>query len=411
MGLRVRLLLAGMCLLGLAGVAPASADPTGDGPRLAQVRADLAESGVYLEAGPAAGEVDLWRERLESALAEADLGVPIKVGLWSEIADVPPSMYADPAETLTAVGAEDGVLIGSSGASLEVLHLQSGKRKVLIDAVLMGARAVVAPLVERSPDPDRFSQVSAVAQAWIYLRLASADPPEPKDLVDELAGDTSLLVDSAYPALRPDSWSPNDFRPLSVATMGLVVLGTCLMIVRRVRADHLAARRQEVADEVDPLAARLTPLMVEEELTDLAEAISTSDRVPGDPAYDKALAFADAANAHASSEDVRDLLGVHFLVADGVRALGGWSRESRCFFNPAHRGTTTLRRKQSVLPCCAACASAVRSGGRPDSLLLPDADGWVRAYYETDDIWTATGYGAVDERWARRVHLDALERR
>src|SRR3546814_20561289 len=132
MCLRVRRLLAGMCLRGMFGVAPASAERTWDGPLLAQVRADLAESGVYLEPGPAVGEIDLWRERLESELAEADLGVPIVVGLWSEIAAVPPSMYEDPAQPLTGGGYTVGGLPGSPGGSHWRPPMHAGNTQTLI---------------------------------------------------------------------------------------------------------------------------------------------------------------------------------------------------------------------------------------------------------------------------------------
>lgn len=54
-------------------------------------------------------------------------------------------------------------------------------------------------------------------------------------------------------------------------------------------------------------------------------------------------------------------------------------------------------RKHVTVPCCAECAATVKSGSWPPGLLLADTGGRVRPGYFDDDVWTTTGYGAIDD--------------
>lgn len=79
-----------------------------------------------------------------------------------------------------------------------------------------------------------------------------------------------------------------------------------------------------------------------------------------------------------------------------------------CFTNPTHGEGTTQAAVGGGLevPVCAACASRIRKGSAPDTLLtVPDrARRWGRSrpvpYYEVDSVWARTGFGALgDELW------------
>ncbi|MDT0203961.1 hypothetical protein [Nocardioides sp. AE5] len=414
-GLVAALFLAAAMLPALV-VGPAYGDDgdRDDGARLAQARADLAESGLYLEPAVASGHLELWRDRLATAMAEADFGAPVRVALWTEIEGVLPSNYSDdvPTEPFEMLQVPDGVLVASVYDQVSV-STADPELYADVDALRVATDAIAEELVAAAGDPDRWRRTTSVAWAWIFLCLAAEQPPTAAELLDELSGDTSLLVDQVG-APRPEWRSTNeDFSPRSLAVIAGVLC--CAVALMAWRWRH-AARRAVLGSaaeqpELDPMVANLTSLSVQEELTGLVEAIARSKREPGDAAYDRAQACADAAAAYVDSERDRDRIAVHLLVADGERSLGGWTPNRRCFFHPSHKATTALKRKQVTVPCCAACARAVMAGERPVSLLVADSDGRVEPYYETDDVWTATGLGSLDERWARRSLLAALEAR
>lgn len=312
-------------------------------------------------------------------------------------------------EFLADVGLEEGLLVSGNSSMVTTDHGVSGEPAHIIEATKLTTMAVVDELIAQSPAPERYPKVTPVAQGWIFLRLM-ADPGSAPDVIEELTGDTSILSDLAR---EHDHYygENDDFSPPTLIIAGVMLLGTVLLAARRIRNDRRSARKKSLDLEPDPMLRRLTPLALEEALTVLTEKIAASDRVPGDPHYDRAQACVDAANKYADSDTDRDRIGVHFLVEDGERALTGGSRTRRCYFHPAHRGNSTVTRKQVTVPCCAECAAAVKRGDRPPALLLADTEGRVRPYHFDDDVWTSTGYGAIDEHWARRALLAALEMR
>lgn len=424
--MRWRLLVSGLLALlwlGLAATAPVAGAAEGEtaepdtGDRLRAIRAEMADSGVYLEPALAQGEVDLWHERLTKALKKADLGAPFKVALWVPIPGVEPleDDDLDDRARLRQLGmGKDSVgLIDEFGSLWTVSDLPTGATARL-RALEDRTGAVIRRVVAASPDSERYREMSPAAEVWILLRLAAKKPPAPQALIAELSGDTSLLVDEA-PA--PDD-SDDDLSDLAspwaiVGAVGvmLVVVAVFVVTSRRTLTERLRDASKQPRRSPDPMIADLTPLAIEREVTDFAEEIARSDVRPGEAAYDRAQAHLDAANKYVDADAERDRVGCHLLVADGRLALAGESAPSRCFFHPMHTATTSVKRRKVALPCCQPCARAVTAGDTPAALMVTGESGVVAPYYETDDIWSATGYGAIDERWARRALLAALEGR
>lgn len=394
-----------------------------DEDRLGALRTALGQDGIYLESSPALGDPDRWEQRLQEAREESSLDLPVYVALWTELPGVAPDKeFADWTwnRQRRTLGIEDDaiVVVHASGRPRVFGSLPKGPVTSRVKAVGDQADAVADEMVAAAP--EQFGQITPVAWAWIFLRLSAADAPTGRELADELSGDTSLLQDSSIdvtkPGRRADGMSYSE--PTVLVPGALVILGTIVVFVLMSRAPVLVTGggqrrtpKTQPARVEDAWARGLTSLTVERELTGLSEAIAASDVRPGHSAYDRAQACADAAAHYVDSPLDRDRVGVHLLVEDGHRDLVGEPRRARCYFHPAHRAETSLRRKDVEVATCRACATAVTQGQRPDSLDVADAGGEVRPYYETADVWTATGYGALDERWASRALLAALEAR
>lgn len=408
-----------MCWLFLCTVAPASAGSTDireDG-RWDNARAALNDSGVYIEPLPAVGEQALWQRRLEAALDDVRFSVPVKVALWTPIPDEDPEGFdtLSDKKLLTFLGQPDAVAVVNPLGYPELAADPGLTDSKQIEAVWARSRAVTRAIVKASPDPERYTSMTPAARAWVFLRLADAtEPPQPRALVAELAGDPTLLVDDAAAPKVLGPGSDNDLaNPIVLGVAAAVMLATVLVF------GALTLRRRRIATaslpEVDVLRDRwaegLTPLAVQQELTGLSEAIAASPAQPGQRDYDSALACADAAAQYVDSPAVADRVGVHLLVADGLAALKGTEPEPRCFFHPQHTANASVRRGKVKIPCCRSCARAVATGSAPTMLMVTNNEGKIGPYFENDDVWSSTGYGSIDQRWASRALLAALERR
>lgn len=149
--------------------------------------------------------------------------------------------------------------------------------------------------------------------------------------------------------------------------------------------------------------------VAEREVNRLAGALSGVDvhRVRIDR-YDRAVGAREAAEKVLASGELADHVGAIVLVRIGRRdlrlATGHGRGESYhcCFFDPLHdEGVlrVTWRQGDSELriPVCRAC-SCVENGGTPQVLRIGR-----KPYYERDDLWARTGYGALVEDLAEVV--------
>lgn len=393
--------------------APTHADDS----RAERIRAAMADTGVYLEPDTAMGELDLWTSRLETALAEVRLDLPVRVALWTPVPGLAPlegDVIEDPAEVFGDIGLDRGISLTGSITEARVAEADSTAERVRhVQALNEQALAVGDELVAAAGDPERHPQLTHVAWAWVWLRLAGQEQPRPRQLVAELSGDLDLLADSAVAPDIEEYYAEEDngfIHPLALTTALLVVLGAAALFLLRWRRQ----REQEEAAEPplvrSPFAADLTDLQLEQEVTGLAEAIAAVEARPGDRDYDRAQAHLDAAARFVDSQLDRERVGCRLLVHDGRLLLAGKIVPARCFFNPEHYSEASVGKGDVRVPCCRACAAAVRTGRRPPALVVADANGDLAPYYETHDVWTRTGYGSLPGNWARRALLDSLTR-
>ncbi|NYE35307.1 hypothetical protein F4692_000411 [Nocardioides cavernae] len=154
----------------------------------------------------------------------------------------------------------------------------------------------------------------------------------------------------------------------------------------------------------------------------LGRALSATDweEVRDRDTAGRALAARDAVEPLLDSSDVADLIGAQVLARTGSRDLARGTRGKgaalrTCFFDPRHPEAGSVARwrlgeGEVEVPCCAACASAVVHDGTPEHLRLPARRG-AQPYWERDDVWARTGFGAITDFLARDVLADREARR
>ncbi|WP_110239340.1 hypothetical protein [Nocardioides gilvus] len=112
------------------------------------------------------------------------------------------------------------------------------------------------------------------------------------------------------------------------------------------------------------------------------------------------------------SEDVADLVGAQVLARTGSRDLerarrGGKEAYRPCFFDPRHGEASgrigwRLGQGQVEVPCCRRCSADVTAGREPEVLRLKGRRG-PRPYWDRQDVWARTGFGAVSDSLAAEV--------
>ncbi|MBC2932987.1 hypothetical protein [Nocardioides sp. zg-1228] len=130
----------------------------------------------------------------------------------------------------------------------------------------------------------------------------------------------------------------------------------------------------------------------------------------------RALTARDAVEPLLASGDIGDVIGARTIAQMGAHDLGRGRRGSGaalvpCFFDPRHPdGTATASWRLGdgtvEVPCCPACATAVGQGATPRHLRLPHRLPHRRGtvpYWERDDVWARTGFGAITDDLAGDV--------
>lgn len=154
----------------------------------------------------------------------------------------------------------------------------------------------------------------------------------------------------------------------------------------------------------------------------LSRALAAADweRVRDRDTAGRALTARDAVEPLLDSSDVADLVGAQVLARAGSRDLARGTRGRgaalrTCFFDPRHPDAGTVVRWRLgegdvEVPCCSSCASTVADGGTPEHLRLPARRG-TQPYWERDDVWARTAFGAITDDLARDVLADREDAR
>lgn len=127
----------------------------------------------------------------------------------------------------------------------------------------------------------------------------------------------------------------------------------------------------------------------------------------------------DVAERLLGAGDDADLVGAEMVARAGLRshdlARGGGGEGYRpCFFDPRHGEAARNARWRFgegdvEVPCCTTCFGHVDRGREPDSLLLPGRSRPV-PYWQRDDVWARTGYGALTDDLAAEAARDLRKR-
>ena len=255
----------------------------------------------------------------------------------------------------------------------------------------VGVRTRVAPDdVERAVRDDVVPETRVAERVRYALRVAATGARPLRDVASRaLDGD-----------LQRDRENPNAVEDRAVVG-GLGVGGVLGFVLptarwwrrrpRRARPEHVGPVLREPGPDT---AAKASTAVAR-----LAAAIAVA-QAPPDEVFDL---YSAAAKADREAHTPVDHVGALVLAQDGEAVLAGRPRRRRCFFDPAHRGTTKPTRwrlgdEEAEVPACKRCVLAIEAGRAPDA--LGDRG---RAYYERDTVWARTGLGTIDEELPQKV--------
>jgi hypothetical protein len=404
----------------------------------------LREDGVVVDRVMGSGAAQEAHDRIATLVRETPF--PVYVALVEHPEGVPSGDRVDAAEAMA------GLLNRRLGDGLYVLQTTESIQQEFSFGLgadparlSLGAGSNADALDEAMQEAGRYRigtedylYPPAVAEAEAQVRAA-------EDLVEmarESTGgdypvtldesDTEELARYAVRVAATAEWRPSSeqyvsvraaSRGFSVLVGGLAALAVALLVGQSLRGwpRSGAARRPDPRDEAKPVTPAASVPDLEDErrrATRLADALGRAlERADWDSLRDRdlaarALSSRDAVEPLLASDDVGDVIGARVLAQSGTHDLGRGRRGSRdpfvtCFFDPRHPDAATtaswrLGDGMVDVPCCAACGTAVDEGGTPQYLRLPHGRRTV-PYWERDDVWARTGFGAITDDLARDV--------
>jgi hypothetical protein len=442
----VRALLACALAATTAGGLVATAGPaSADGSEIDRLADDLRVDGVVVDRVMGSGEADEAHDRIAALVREVSF--PVYVALI----DKPDGL---PDDAVTSTDALAGLLNRRLGDGFFVLQTTEGAQRVYSfglgsdpSRLSLGAYAnqdaleeaiVTAGGGEMGTEDYVYTPAVSLAEAQArtaegLLALGRGPYLEDADYPATLtAADAERLAEHALEIDAVAGWRPGaagyvEVRPASRGFSALVG-GLGALVVALLLGQTLSGwpRRGKPRSEDDSArskarAAATPPPDLEEERARavglagiLSQALEGTD---WDAAQDRelagrALTARDALEPLLVSDDVADVIGAQVVAQMGAADLGRGRRGSGapfvpCFFDPRHpegRATASWRLGDGEVdvPCCAACAATVAEGGTPQHLRLSARLG-TEPYWERDDVWARTGFGAVSDELARDV--------
>jgi hypothetical protein len=414
----------------------------------------LREDGVVVDRVMGSGEAEDAHDRI-AALVRAT-PFPVYVALVEEPDGLP--------EDSSAAGdALAGLLNRRLGDGLYVLETTSGAQRVwsyglgadpsrlslaayanndVLEESIAGLAGPMGTEDYVYPPPTVVAEATVLtAEEIVRIGRQEAGEDYPATL-DE--GDADRLAERAVRLDALGGWRPgvDDFVEVRTASPGLSALvgglsGLVIALLlgqtlsgwprrRTAEAERRAASRprrtprrehrvEAPASPVPDLDAERTIARAQAEALSAALRSTDWEKVRDRDVASRALTARDAVEPLLASQDVADVLGAQVLARAGSRDLargtrGRGSALRTCFFDPRHPEATTDARwrlgdGEVEVPCCVACATAVVHDGTPAHVRLAGRRG-TRAYWERDDVWARTGFGAVSDDLAREVLAD-----
>lgn len=415
-----------------------------DGPTDIDALAEaLREDGVVIDRVMGSGEAEATHDRIAALVRETPF--PVYVAL----VDTPAGLPDDGSAASDALA---GLLNRRLGDGLYVIKLPTGGQQVwsyglgadpsrlsLADYANRDVlEASIAELAGPSgtedyvyPPPVVVAEASALTAEGI-VEVGRQEPTgDYPATLDE--ADADRLAERAVELDASASWRPrgDDYVPVRTASAGLSALvgGLVGLSVALLLGQTLAGwpRRRRAAEPEPPKPPAVVPTpppdlhaerrIARAQADALAKALSGTDwdAVRDRDTAGRALTARDAVEQLLDSGDVADLIGAQVVARAGSRDLSRGRRGKgealrTCFFDPRHPEATSTARWHLgdggvEVPCCGACGTAVVHDGTPAYLRLPARRG-TEPYWERDDVWARTGFGAVSDFLARDVLAD-----
>ena len=412
-----------------------------DGPTDLDVLADaLREDGVVVDRVIGSGDAQGAHDRIAALVREVPF--PVYVALVEHPEGLPTDSSVDSTEVLA------GLLHRRLGDGLYVVESVEGIQQVVafgLDAsparLSLGAGSNRDALDEAMQEAGGYAirtedylYPPAVAEAEVQVLAAeelvemAREPASGDYPVTVEPGALDELAERAVATARTAEWRPggrdhvevrNAESGTSVLTGGLVGLVVALLLGQTLRGWPRNRRRSAEPRAAEPRGTAPPDLETERararELLDtlVAELADTDWTTVRDrDVAGRALTARDALSQLVDSGDVADLVGAQVIARIGVHdlargRLGAGDPVSTCFFDPRHpdaSGTVSwpLGDGDVEVPCCATCRKRTGKGRAPEHLRLPVRRG-AAAYWERDDVWARTGFGAITDFLARDV--------
>ena len=406
----------------------------------------LREDGVVVDRVMGTGEAQQANDRLAALIRE----VPFPV--YVALVDDPPGL---PEDTQAATDALAGLLSRRLGDGLYVIQrAESGGQQVFsygldsdpsrlslsayANAEVLGA-AVESLAGEYVATPPAVQAEAQVLTAESLLALGRGPYLDNADYPASLSdADTARLAADAVRLQASADWRPGggDYVPVRTASSGLSAIAgvlsalvVALLLGQTLRGWPRRGKPLPRGGQVEEVAAAPPPPDLETERTrarELVDALTTKlettdwDTLRDRDVAGRALTARDAVEPLLESDDVADLIGAQVIARAGSRDLVRARRATgaplaTCFFDPRHpvaKDTAAWRLGDGEVevPCCSSCATTVGRGGVPDHLRLRARRGTV-PYWERNDVWARTGFGAVTDDLARDVLADRVGER
>ncbi len=270
-----------------------------------------------------------------------------------------------------------------------------------------GAEGVVLPKVIQAETVVRAAAAAGAPTTWADLPEGAGASLIPAEEQQELAERSVTLEERAR--FRPTrlpyvsvEWTDPGKSTMVATWIGTAVAGVLLFLGfapwRRRRRAGVPVRGVGKRRGIDPVPDPAVELRAaRKEIERLARRIGSATEA-GRLVPSSVLLGLDASRLVVESADVGDVIGARVLAGVALAELDG-SEHGTCFFDPRHSAASgsvhwRLGQGQVEVPVCSDCAASMGPHRAPQTLRTP-VKGQPRPYYERDDVWARTGYGAL----------------
>lgn len=426
---RVAFLLAALLAVPVLGPSPAAAQETGQD-RLDELAAQLGERRVVVAPSMASGDTAAAEALLAADLDAFDFPVFVLVTQFLPEDGLPEDNRDLAALLHDRVGVDGLYVVLSDGdiPAAEVLGLGPD----VVDPDLLyrdtsGSRSLTCAVETGSTlCAAQVRRLSHVGEAHAFLRLAALPESAVEDEVDVVVQE--ILEAPVATTALPD-YLTGDAEGEDNSAAGFLGCAAALLTARLL--SWRAARRVAPPAPRRPWSQRWldapSPPRLYRSVPTHAEVLARAEAavLALEHALESSLerarteqgrTAARAARALLTSPDVGDLVGSLVLAEDGRAWLRDQVR-TRCFLNPLHGSSAAqvpLQGRAGGLdvPVCAPCRRDLGNDKPGDVLVLARRGRFGRsrdvAYYERDDFWATSGFGALTEVTAVRRRAGAV---